>query len=129
MSNIVLTVDSFYYQMRYALGKQSWVDFKMATPLDILQITHMYLPQTGSFCLYKDQGYSIRIVNTCISIAGIQNCLTSKMQNSPFSFLLSHLSNTLLRDKSATRQAVRANLERKHCNYSSGHKTVPVPLC
>ena len=26
----------------------------MATLMDVLQLTHIYIPQTGSFCSYKD---------------------------------------------------------------------------
>ena len=42
------------YQTRYVFDNQGWLHFKMAASLDILQLTRIYLPQTGSFCLYKD---------------------------------------------------------------------------
>ena len=56
--------------------------------MDMLQLTHVYLLQTGSFYSYKDLPGILEcyIANTCSSIAGVQNYLAQKTQNSSSSF-------------------------------------------
>ena len=63
--------------------------------LDILQRPHVYLPQMGSFCLYKDLpgilsvANSIWIVNTCSSITRVETAQHPKCKIHHLYFFLS----------------------------------------
>ena len=38
----------------HLISRVNWLPFEMATSMDILQLKHVYLQLTGSFCLHKD---------------------------------------------------------------------------
>ena len=49
-----ITLTSLLSSAGTGFDKQTWVDFTMAASLDTLQESHVYLPQTDPFCLYKE---------------------------------------------------------------------------
>ena len=86
----------------------------MATLLDALQLTCIYLPQMGSFCLYKDLP---GILEHCHIILGLSMLIvllefeTAGLQKHKICNLPSFSTETLLCTNSMIQQVTTENLE------------------